>query len=217
MMLMKNNIAILIPAFNEEKTISQVISSVKKFGVPLVVDDGSTDSTYNKVKISKAIIVRHSHNRGYEDSLYTGFNETKKRKFKYVIVMDADGQHNAEFIEKYILEFSRGADLVLGYRENYQRSAEFLFSIAGKFLWGIRDPLCGMKGYKVSILTDNLLKKQTNSIGTELSIRSIKLGAKFSQIPIKIIPRKDNSRFGNRLFLNLKMLVNLLILIKRYH
>jgi glycosyltransferase involved in cell wall biosynthesis len=216
-MLMINKIAILIPAYNEKKTISKVINSAKKFGVPLVVDDGSTDSTYKKAKISNVIIVRHPHNRGYEESLYSGLNEAKKRKFKYVIVMDADGQHNAKFLKKYILEFSRGAELVLGYRENYQRPAEIIFSIAGKFLWGIKDPLCGMKGYKVSTLTKILLKKQTNSIGTELCIRLIKLGANFSQIPIKIIPREDCSRFGNGFILNLKMILNLLILIKKYY
>ena len=181
---MKNNIAILIPAYNEKKTIEKVIKSAAKFGVPLVVDDGSTDSTYKKAKACKAILVRHHFNRGYEEALYSGLIAVKKRKFKYVITIDGDGQHNAQFLRKYIMEFSRGTEIVLGYRDNYQRPVEILFSIAGRFLWGIRDPLCGMKGYKVSALTENLLKKQTNSIGTELSIRSLRMGVKFSQIPM---------------------------------
>jgi len=71
--------AIIIPAFNEEKTITKVINSVKKFGTPI---DGSNDATYLKANKSGVYVIKHKKNLGYDQSIKTGINFVLKKIFK---------------------------------------------------------------------------------------------------------------------------------------
>ena len=73
--------AIIIPAFNEEKTIIEVINSVKKFGTPIVICDGSNDLTYSKANESNAYVIKHKKNLGYDESIKTGMNFVLKKNF----------------------------------------------------------------------------------------------------------------------------------------
>ena len=63
---MFNNLVVLIPAFNEEQEIENVILGVKKFAIPLIIDDGSTDRTSSIANAAGAIVINHSENYGYE-------------------------------------------------------------------------------------------------------------------------------------------------------
>ena len=71
--MISDKVAIVIPALNEQKTISDVISGAKDYGTIIVVDDGSKDLTA-KISISAgAIVVSHKSNLGYDTALYSGF------------------------------------------------------------------------------------------------------------------------------------------------
>ena len=80
--------AIIIPAFNEEKTITKVINSVKKFGTPIVICDGSNDATYLKANKSGVYVIKHKKNLGYDQSIKTGINFVLKKKFDYYDIYD---------------------------------------------------------------------------------------------------------------------------------
>ncbi len=198
----------IIPAFNEEKTISQVVDEVKEYGVPLVIDDCSTDQTKD-ICISKGItVVSHKSNLGYESALQTGFEVALKMGADIVITFDADGQHVGSSIKQIlnILLFDE-TDLVIGIRSSgSSRISEFIFSLYVKMRFGIDDILCGLKGYKMELFTHYGCFDSFNSVGTELALSSIRKGAKYKQIEVPINKRKDGpARFGNLIKGNLRI------------
>lgn len=93
-------LAILIPAFNEEKTIGAVLKSLPKT-LPqvteievVVVSDGSRDQTVNIAKKFGATVIEHDLNRGLGGALGTGFEYAKMNDFDCLLTFDADGQHS---------------------------------------------------------------------------------------------------------------------------
>lgn len=207
-------VAILIPAYNESSTIGDIVKKVKKFGDVIVVDDGSIDNTLEAAKNNGAIVVKNKLNQGYDKSLIDGFKFAKQKKYSFVITIDADGQHPVDKISNFLHDLDNGSDLVIGYRNKNARFSELLFSYFGKKIWGINDPLCGMKAYNTKIFSSNFFKNLIDSIGSEVSIKAIKLKYKYSQIPIFIKERSDSSRFGSGFRVNFhifKVLIKLLL------
>ena len=145
-------VAIVIPAFNEEKAICAVVSEVSTYGVAVVVNDGSSDNTAQLAAAAGALVVSHPVNRGYDNALATGLNKAVVDEFDFAITLDGDGQHESLLIEHFLSELISGADLVIGVRDRYQRVSEMIFAKTSTILWGISDPLCGMKGYRLSKL-----------------------------------------------------------------
>ena len=92
--LKKNEVCVLVPAYNESATILQVLNKISKTGATvLVVDDGSTDSTASVCKLEKnVILIKHNNNKGYVEALNTGFNFLSKQNYKYIVTLDADNQ-----------------------------------------------------------------------------------------------------------------------------
>jgi len=203
-------IAIIIPAYNEECTISNVVKSVKKYGKVIVVNDASTDMTEKLSKDAGAIIVSHKINKGYNETLNSGFKKAIELNYDAVITFDADGQHDPDVIPVFISNLNEGIDLVLGIRPKVQRLAEFIFKFYTKNRFSWEDPLCGMKGYNLSFRSiDNMCTY--NSIGTEIALNFVKLGCSTIQIPIKVSKRKGKPKFGNILTSNILIMKALLI------
>ena len=124
MKLTNNKVLILLPVFNESKVIFSVIRSIQKEGWKkiLVVDDGSTDNTYDKVKKTGAIILRHIINRGKGAAVKTGLEAAKKMGSEIVVTLDSDGQHNPKDIKKMVKQIKKGSDVVLGIRDFRKRN-----------------------------------------------------------------------------------------------
>lgn len=116
----EKKIFILIPAFNEEKKIHSVISSVQEHGYPniLVVNDGSTDETGEVARKAGAEVLEMLMNRGQGAALSAGLDYLKENYDPDIVVtFDADGQHQAEDIKKIIAPLlENNADVVLGSR-----------------------------------------------------------------------------------------------------
>jgi hypothetical protein len=116
--------------------------------------------------------------------------------------LDGDGQHEPLLIESFLFELMDGADLVIGIRDRYQRVSETIFAKTAKILWGITDPLCGMKGYRLSKLKGIDSMCSYPSIGTELAIRAVRSGWNIRQVAVKTRERNGKSRFGAGLYAN---------------
>ena len=86
-----DGLSIVIPALNEAETISQVISEVKRYGNPIVVDDGSTDKTAAISSLAGALVVKHKTNKGYEEALNSGFRKAAELGSTVIMTLDADG------------------------------------------------------------------------------------------------------------------------------
>ncbi len=103
-MLSNKSIAVVIPAFNEEKQIGQVIDAIPGFADHIiVVDDGSTDRTVEIAKEKGAITISHKMNRGVGAALSTAVNYVLGMPVDIMVNMDGDGQFNPEDIEKLVI------------------------------------------------------------------------------------------------------------------
>ncbi|MDM8537408.1 glycosyltransferase family 2 protein [Desulfobacterales bacterium HSG17] len=114
----KSNFAIVIPVYNHEQMIRDVVKKSLKLNLPVfVVDDGSTDSSYQNIKdIPNIKIIRHSFNKGKGAALLTGFIEASKTA-DWAITLDADGQHNPDDAIKMIQAISDNKrPLIIGMR-----------------------------------------------------------------------------------------------------
>ena len=116
----KNGILILIPAFNEQETIGQVIKNIRKADKEidiLVVDDGSTDNTAINAKNAGTQVITLAFNMGYGVALQTGYKYAFERGYNYLVQLDADGQHDPDYIPELIKMVIAGeADFVVGSR-----------------------------------------------------------------------------------------------------
>ncbi|MGB9678355.1 MAG: glycosyltransferase family 2 protein, partial [Candidatus Ratteibacteria bacterium] len=94
---MIEDILVIIPIYNEEKTIGDVLKELKKyFKYILVIDDGSIDRSKEIVQKEKVVLISHKINKGKGESLKTGFKYAIEKGFRAVITMDGDGQHFPE-------------------------------------------------------------------------------------------------------------------------
>lgn len=202
----RSRVAIVIPALNESATIQEVVSAVGEYGVPIVVDDGSSDGTAEVARQGGAFVVSHEKNSGYDAALNSGFEEAARRGMDVIVTMDADGQHAPLLLEKFIARIEAGADVVIGVRDRHQRIAERMFGWFMNARFGIKDPLCGMKAYRTGVYKALGHFDSYGSIGTELIAFAAKEGYRFDQIPFVVRPRKDQPRFGKALMGNLKIL-----------
>ena len=207
----RSSLAIIIPAFNEAKTISKMVKKCLKYGEVIVIDDGSKDKTGIKASDSGAIVLNHPFTNGYDKALNTGFIYALKRKYSFIVTIDADGQHDPSQIPYLIAKLESGSDLVVGKRVKKARIAEYFFSFYTKLFWNISDPLSGYKAYNRKVCKKIGYFDSYNSIGTEILLFSLKNGFKVSEYPIKIKSRSGESRFGSLLKANLKILRSLFL------
>lgn len=212
----RSRIAIIIPALNEAATIGAVLARVKEYGFPIVVDDGSSDTTAELAREAGAEVVTHSQNQGYDAALNSGFTRAAALGCAYAITIDADGQHNPAQLYDMIGHLDRGYELVLGVRDRHQRIGEVIFAYCAKRLWKISDPLCGMKGYSLDLYDKVGYFDSFESIGSELAVRSRVNGCRCIEMRVITRDRLDAPRFGRKFAANYKILRAMLVLMCWY-
>lgn len=202
----RSRVALVIPAFNEANTIFDVVEAARVYGQPIVVNDHSSDGTGDVAQAAGALVVNHSKNLGYDNALSSGFREAVRLQCDYIITLDADGQHDPRLLREMIAGLESGADLVLGVRSSLPRWAEYVFAFYTRIRYGISDPLCGMKGYRRSLYESVGRFDSYNSIGTELMLRGVAVGARFNQVHFQARERADAPRFGRSFAANMRIL-----------
>jgi len=185
----------LIPAYNEEKTIEKVVKKVKKMNLtPIVVDDFSSDNTYELAKRSGAIVLKHEKNKGKGEAIKTGFEFLKKNDFDYVVLIDADMQYSPEEAIKLLTPLKEGkADFVVGYR-NWKtipfrhKLGNFVWRNSFNILFGtkFKDTNCGFMA-----LNKKAVKKIKNIGGgyiieNKLFVEVLKNKLKIEQVPVSV-------------------------------
>lgn len=155
----KNRHLIVIPAFNEENTIANVINDVRRhvsYADILVVNDGSSDRTSAISKEMNVMVIDLPFNLGYGAALQTGFRFAEMNGYGFVITMDADCQHVPSSVKSLLDAMEReGADVVIGsrflekgYRAGIPRKIGILlFSFIARAYTGINitDPTSGFQ------------------------------------------------------------------------
>lgn len=195
---MKGRGCVIIPAYNEEMLIGHLVSEVKKKGLDcIVIDDGSADRTREEAELSGAYVISHRKNLGKGLSLRAGFKKAMEGDYKFVIVMDGDGQHHPDELENFIKAAEKyNVAIVIGNRmgdprgmplkrkvTNWVMSA-FISLIAGQRM---PDTQCGYRLIKMDLLKAIPLTSDRYEIESEVLIKASRAGLKIKSIPIKSI------------------------------
>ena len=205
-----DGLAIIIPAYNESNTIQNVIISVINYADVIVVDDGSTDDTATLAKLVGAKVISKK-NEGYDSAISKGFEYASNLNYKYLITLDADGEHDTNNLEEFITQLKLGHDVVVGIRKEKRRISEKIFGYLTFIKYGIFDPLCGLKGYSITIYNELGYFDSYNSIGTELLLYAARKQKQIYQIQLVHNKTRKDSRFGNLINGNFKIIRSLII------
>jgi len=115
-----SDVLVIIPAYNEGERLAAVLQSIRDLGRDwdlLVVDDGSSDRTAQIAADTGAFVVSHTYNLGYGAALQTGYKFAASHGYRFVVQMDADGQHLPEETIKLLDPVQADeADVVIGSR-----------------------------------------------------------------------------------------------------
>ena len=117
---MDKSVAVIIPAYNEEKTIAGVVRGVRELGQRyqvIVVNDSSRDNTTRNAEAEGAIVVELPVNLGIGGAVQTGFKYAFDHGFDACVQVDGDGQHRPEDIPGLVDRlFGEDLDMVIGSR-----------------------------------------------------------------------------------------------------
>ncbi len=184
-------VAIVMPAYNEEKTVGGIVRRAKKYGKVIVVDDCSRDNTTMEAGKAGAIVIRHNVNKGLGSALRTGFSAALKTKPDAVITIDADGQHKPEEIGKFLAQIENGYDFVLGERDlsKYpftKKFGNFFLNWITNFVSGtrLRDTESGFRAFKADGLKKLYLKARRYEIAVEIVFEVGRNRLKYTSVPI---------------------------------
>jgi glycosyltransferase involved in cell wall biosynthesis len=200
----RREILIVVPAYDEEGGIREVLRRVPKeilgYKVKIVVvDDGSTDATAEITRQEGFPIVTHVVNRGQGDALRTGFQIAQRERADIVINLDADGQYKPEEIERLVEPIIENrADFVLGsrfmgfYEEagSVRHVGVVFFSRLISILTGAKISDCtnGFRAIRVSEL-HRLDLREDRFNATEIILEGLKNKLRFEQVPVTMLSR----------------------------
>ncbi len=206
-------ISVIVPVYNEEKTILEVIKRIKKIKIKnvskevIVVDDFSTDGTKSilkEIKESSIKIIYHKKNMGKGAAIRTALNHAIGT---IIAIQDADLEYNPENIVKLVEPIiNRSSEVVYGSRflgkklvlTGSQKTILPFHWIGNRLLTfitnllyfdSITDMETGNKIFRKSIINDIKLKARGFDFEPEITAKILKKGCKIKEIPIDFYPR----------------------------
>ena len=202
-----NSLVILIPSYNEANNFKYLLKKIKNKYNILVIDDNSSDETKKILKKNKIPFLNNNRNLGYERSILKGIKYLKNKKYRFILTMDADGQHKIKYIEKFFSKINNSKyDIIIGSRIEKNRLIENLISLVSEKKYQLKDPLSGFKIYRKNIFRKINLDKVKNYFLVDLIIDFFNKDIKILDIDIHTNKRKDKPRIGNIFKSNIKML-----------
>ncbi|MEA3202908.1 MAG: hypothetical protein QOI63_574 [Thermoplasmata archaeon] len=197
----------LIPAYNEEGKVADVVRGVRALGHDcLVLDDGSRDRTAEVARAAGATVVSNRHNMGLGRTIRRAYEEALKSGADVIVQLDADGQHDPAEIPKLLAPILAGeADMVLGWRETVNYRMPFIKKLGNRAFSAVlrsltdQDIKDGQTGFRAMLreVLEKCLPINEFSYTQEMIIRAAKEGFVIRSVPIAVHPRYDET---NRLF-----------------
>jgi len=191
-------IAIVIPAYNEEKRVGSVVKDARAFAdCVIVVDDGSTDKTGDVAAAAGATVIRHPQNAGAGAATMTGIEVARLQGATTLITLDADGQHDPKDIPKLLQPIKDGAaDIVFANRfgqKNKIPAIRRVFNAIGNIvtfvatgIWAA-DSQCGFKVFGPKALKQVDLRMRGFEFCTEIVREAAIHRWRIAEIPTKVL------------------------------
>ena len=214
---------ILIPIYNEQKHIFNVLREVRKYSPEdlLVINDGSTDESKDIVEEiascaklkGKLIIINHLKNEGYGKSLIDGINFAQDNNYRYLLTLDCDEQHEPELIPQFLKETKREKfDIISGsrylsFQKQIDAPPEDRYTINRKITglineitgYGLSDSFCGFKAYRMEGLKKLELTERGYCLTLQLWIQAYKNNLTIKELAVSMIYKDKDRTFGNYL------------------
>ena len=195
----KKDYLIIIPAKDVGLKIKPVLCKlVDKRDNVIIIDDGSKDNTSNVIEEAGFKFIKHKENRGLSHAIHSGLEYARANNFNFAITLDADGQHDPEYVDEFILKLNQ-YDCVLGNRfhdisgiPSCKIASNLLASLIVFSITGIRlsDVSCGYHGFRMGVLPD-----QSNIAGFEVVYEQLfsilERGISFTTVNIPVVYPSD--------------------------
>jgi glycosyltransferase involved in cell wall biosynthesis len=186
-----------IPAYNEEKTIAEVVLKAGcHVGKVLVCDDGSKDMTQIVARKNGAHVVEHKKNMGYGATMQTIFRKARELGADVLVVFDGDGQHDPDEIPMLVKPVLEGrADIVIGSRfingarmnvPLYRRMGILLITLLTKIFSGyaITDAQSGFRAFNRKALEELKISEDGWGSSVEVFFRAHDVGLRILEVPV---------------------------------
>jgi len=215
------SVSIVIPVFNEELTIGDIVartrSTLEQFKLSyevLVIDDGSVDRSAEISQASEAHVLREAH-QGKGHALRLGF---ERAKGDVIVTLDSDGSHQPEEIPLILrCMMENKVDFVIGSRflntdvnnakiPNVNRIGNRMFSDLIQLFTGVKisDSQSGFRAIRSSVIKKMRLNSRGYEVESEMLVKALKMGVRVAEIPVsfeqrtvgksKLDPLKDGTK-----------------------
>src|SRR5688572_8665156 len=197
-----DDIIALIPAYNAEPFVAQVIQAASKHVPVLVVNDGSKDGTLAAARTTDARVVDQQPNQGKGAALQRGFREALSLGVAAVITLDADGQHDPAEIPLFVERFrATAADLIIGERDFskmplVRRVSNTIGRLAFSWAMGrrIRDNQSGYRLLSRRLMEAVLASEERGyEFEMDMIVIAVKRGWRIQGVPIRTIYGEEKS------------------------
>ena len=195
---MNQSVAVVMPAFNAEKTLSPVVKGLRQAlpGAYIIgVNDGSADGTSALLRSLCDRTIEFPANRGKGAALRAAFAAALERDFERILTIDSDGQHDPAFGPSILNALDRfhiaigTRDLTNEHVPKHRRVANFLSSAATRLVSGgaVRDSQSGYRGIRREVLEEVKAEGDRYEYETDFIIRAAHAGFTITNVPISTI------------------------------
>ncbi len=200
-------VLMIIPAYNEEKSILNTISSLKSVKIKdvqldyIVINDGSTDHTLEILEENHCHYISLPTNLGIGGAVQTGYKYAYRNHYDVAIQFDGDGQHDPNYIASLIEEIKKGADIAIGsryveklseFRSTFMRRfGSTILSFLIRLCTGRRiyDPTSGFRAANQKVIELFQEEYPMDYPEPDTIVTVLKLGYRVSEIPVKMKER----------------------------
>lgn len=220
-----NDVCVVIPVFNEEKTLNDVLNSLAPYHyLIVVVDDGSNDNTYEIAQSHDVHLLRHLCNLGQGAALQTGISYALTLfDVKFIITFDSDGQHQASDIPKLVdALIKEESDVVLGSRFMVGATAEnisFLRKITlklailiTKLTTGLKitDTHNGLRAFTVEAAAKIKITQNRMAHASEILQQISKFKLKYCELPVNVLYTQYSKLKGQSLLSGIDIILDII-------
>jgi glycosyltransferase involved in cell wall biosynthesis len=189
----------VIPAYHDEKHIGDIVRRTgQQLDHVLVIDDGSNDGTTQRARDAGAEVIVHKQNRGKGEAIKTGLRHCLAREVTWVILLDSDGQHLPEEIERFLSAAASAARAAffIGNRMNDVVRMPFVRRLVNRYMsrrisrvcgQKIPDTQCGFRMLDRQLIPELLGGGDRFDYDTEVLIIASRKGYRIQSVPITTV------------------------------
>src|SRR5215216_3113989 len=216
-------VVVVIPAYNEERTIVEVIRGLKQRGFTtlIVVDDGSSDRTGELASDEGVIRLRHILNRGLGGALGTGISAALRLGAEVIVTFDADGQHDPNDIMRLLAPIDVGeAEVVIGSRmldprgmPYRRRVANWTANVITYLLFGgwTTDSQSGLRAFSSRAAARMQIMTTGMEVSSEIIAEAVRTRLKRKEVPVQAIYTDYSLSKGQSFRVGLQTLMKLML------